>query len=167
MQKSIKKLMPSKIDVWSDFGVFCSENGGMFASTSHQNLSSQKMWKIAFGASPLVPNWVRGVEVGSKIRTKIDQKMRSTWEGILASIFDGFWWILGGKLGGKIEPRGIKNGIEKTMKKWRATRWPKSRNKTSERRLSPRVLVPGEVPPFKAGQSSGADAARPLASKVL
>ena len=42
--------------------------------------------------------------------------MKSTWEGILASIFVGVWWILGGKLGGKIEPRGIKNGIEKTMK---------------------------------------------------
>ena len=60
---------------------------------------------------------VRGVQVGSKNRLKIDQKMKSTWEGILASIFDGFWWILGSKLGGKIEPRGIKNGIEKTMKK--------------------------------------------------
>ena len=72
---------------------------------------------------------VSGVQVGSKNRAKIDQKMRSTWEGILASIFDGFWWILGGKLGGKIEPRGIKNGIEKTMKKWRTARWQKNRNK--------------------------------------
>jgi len=43
--------------------------------------------------------------------------MESTWEGILASIFDGFCWILGNKLGGKIEPRGFKHGIEKTMKK--------------------------------------------------
>ena len=25
--------------------------------------------------------------------------MKSTWEGILASIFNGFWWILGAKLG--------------------------------------------------------------------
>ena len=60
---------------------------------------------------------VPGVEVGSKNPSKNDKKMKSTWEGILASIFDGFWWVLGGKLGGKIEPRGIKNGIEKTMKK--------------------------------------------------
>ena len=60
---------------------------------------------------------VQVVQVGIKIRAKIDQKMRSRWEGLLASIFNGFWWILGGKLGGKIEPRGIKNGIEKTMKK--------------------------------------------------
>ena len=70
--------------------------------------------------------------------------MKSTWEGILASIFNGFWWILGGKLGGKIEPRGIKNGIEKTMKKRRATRWPKSRNKRLQRSRIPRALVPGE-----------------------
>ena len=38
---------------------------------------------------------------------KIDQKGRSTWEGILASIFDRCWWILGAKLGGKIEPRSV------------------------------------------------------------
>ena len=48
-----------------------------------------------------MPNWVRGVEAGSKIRTKINQKTRSTWEGIVVSIFGGFWWILGDKLGGK------------------------------------------------------------------
>ena len=87
---------------------------------------------------------VLGVEVGSKNPSKNDQKMKSTWEGILASIFNGFWWILGGKLGGKIEPRGIKNGIEKTMKKRRATRWPKSRNKRPQHRVTPGVLVPGE-----------------------
>ena len=41
--------------------------------------------------------------------------MKSTWEGILASIFHRFWWILGAKLGGKIEPRSIKNSIEKRL----------------------------------------------------
>ena len=87
---------------------------------------------------------VLGVEVGSKNPSKNDQKMKSTWEGILASIFGGIWWILGGKLGGKIEPRGIKNGSEKAMKKRRATRWPKSRNKRSQRQLTPGVLVLGE-----------------------
>ena len=56
-----------------------------------------------------------GVEVGSKNRSKIYQKRRSTWEGILTSIFHRFWWILGAKLGGKIEPRSIKNGIEKRL----------------------------------------------------
>ena len=33
---------------------------------------------------------VRGVQVGSKNQSKIDPKMRSTWEGILTSIFDRF-----------------------------------------------------------------------------
>jgi len=110
---------------------------------------------------------VPGVEVGSKNPSKNDQKMKSTWEGILASIFNGFWGILGGKLGGKIEPRGTKNGIEKTMKKWRATKWPKGRNTDPLHRFTPGNLVPGEVPPFKAGQSSGVPVTRRLASKVL
>ena len=43
--------------------------------------------------------------------------MSSTWEGILASIFKRFWWILGGKLGSKIEQKSIQEGIEKVMKK--------------------------------------------------
>ena len=34
--------------------------------------------------------------------------MKSTWEGILALFFHRFLWILGGKLGGKIEPRSTK-----------------------------------------------------------
>ena len=63
---------------------------------------------------------VLGVEVGSQIRLKIDQKLKSKLECLLASIFDGFWWILGGKLGRKIGPRAIKNGTEKRMKKWEA-----------------------------------------------
>ena len=33
---------------------------------------------------------ILGVEVGSKNQSKIDQKMKSRWEGILASIFLGF-----------------------------------------------------------------------------
>ena len=65
---------------------------------------------------------ILGVEVGSKNRLKIDQKMKSTWEGILALISHRSWWILGGKLGGKIEPRSTKNGIEKTTGKRKAAR---------------------------------------------
>ena len=60
---------------------------------------------------------VRGVQVGSKNRSKNYKGTKLTSEGILASIFDEFFWIWGGKLGGKIEPKSIKNGIEKTMKK--------------------------------------------------
>ena len=93
-------------------------------------------------------NEVQGVQVGSKKRSKIDQKMKSTWEGTLASIFYGFWWILGGKLGSKIEPRSIEKGIEKTMKKRRAPRWQKSRNKKLQLLAAEGFQDPGEVPPL-------------------
>ena len=46
--------------------------------------------------------------------------MESRWEGILASIFNGFWWILGAKLGPSWEgkssqdrPRQAKTGQDK------------------------------------------------------
>ena len=70
--------------------------------------------------------------------------MESRWEGILASIFDGFWSILGGKLGSKIEPRSIEKGIEKTMKKRRAPRWQKSRNKKLQLLAAEGFQDPGE-----------------------
>ena len=71
----------------------------------------------------------QGSKLGAKTHQKTIKKTKSTSAGILASIFDGFWWIWGSKLAGKIEPRGIKNGIEKTMKKWRTARWQKNRIK--------------------------------------
>ena len=42
--------------------------------------------------------------------------MESKMECILASIFDTFQLILGGKLGGKMEPKVIQKGIEKMIK---------------------------------------------------
>ena len=39
----------------------------------------------------------------------------------MASIFEQFWWILGSKLGSKIEQKSIPKGIEKVMKKRRST----------------------------------------------
>ena len=64
---------------------------------------------IDFGAI-----WVDfGRQVGFESQRKIDQKSNSTWEGILASIFERFCWILGGKLGSKIEQKSIQKGIEK------------------------------------------------------
>ena len=36
---------------------------------------------------------------------------------LLASIFGGFWWVLGAKLGWKIEPRAIKNRLKNESKK--------------------------------------------------
>ena len=65
-------------------------------------------------------------------------------DGILASIFLGFWSILGGKLGGKPEPRSTQKGIEKRCKKEEQLDCQKSRNKNPQPRHAPRVLGPGE-----------------------
>ena len=56
-------------------------------------------------------------EKSIKNLSKIDQKMESKMDCILASIFERFWWILGGKLGSKIEQKSIPKGIERVMKK--------------------------------------------------
>ncbi|MEC7567933.1 MAG: hypothetical protein VYA01_02860 [Bacteroidota bacterium] len=53
-----------------------------------------------------------GVEVGIKNQSKIHQKLKPNMDGLLASIFGGFWWVLGAKLGWKIEPRAIKNRLK-------------------------------------------------------
>ena len=65
-------------------------------------------------------------------------------ECILASIFERFWWILGGKLGSKIEQKSSQKGIEKRCKKEEQRDCQKSRNKSLQRRATPRVLGPGE-----------------------
>ena len=54
---------------------------------------------------------VLGVEVGTKNRSKTDQKMQSTWEGILASIFHRFSWIFGANL----EPCWLPKTIQKVI----------------------------------------------------
>jgi len=60
---------------------------------------------------------VRGVEVRRKINKKSIKKRKSTWEGILASIFLRFWWIFGAKLGGKMDSRSSQKCTEKRSKK--------------------------------------------------
>ena len=40
-------------------------------------------------------------------------------ECILTSIFGGFWWIFGAKLGWKINKKSIQKGIERTIEKRR------------------------------------------------
>ena len=50
-----------------------------------------------------MPNWVQGVQVETKHRPNIDGKMKSKMKCILTLILDTFQWILGGKLGGKID----------------------------------------------------------------
>ena len=58
-----------------------------------------------------------GVEVGSNNQSKIDCKIKPKMDCLLASIFDGFWWVLGGKLEWKIEPRAKKNQLNNASKK--------------------------------------------------
>ena len=82
-----------------DFG---REHEGKLASKSEPKSILALKRKNQLNVSPLVPNWVRRVEVGSKKRSKIDQNLKSKMGCLLASILDGFWWALGGKLGGKI-----------------------------------------------------------------
>ena len=107
--------MPLRIGFFKDFNGFWKQNGAMLASKIEQKsmLSSRGdfLKKPCFSIGKTMILKDLGVEVGSKNLSKIDQKRRSTCEGILASIFHRFWWILGAKLG------AIKNGIEKTMKR--------------------------------------------------
>jgi len=82
-----------------DFG---SQNGGKLAPKSDPKLMStskrqfSKKCRKTYGK--LMIFWFSGVEVGSKNGSKIDQKIGSTREGILASIFHRFWAIWGTKL---------------------------------------------------------------------
>ena len=57
------------------------------------------------------------VEVGIKNQSKILQQIKPKMDCLLASIFGGFWWVLGGKLGCKIEPREKKNRLKNASKK--------------------------------------------------
>ena len=50
-------------------------------------------------------------------------------DGILVSIFLGFWSILGSKLGGKLEPRSTQKGFEKRCETQQQPDCQKSRNK--------------------------------------
>ena len=121
MPKSHNFLMPLKIEFWWILG------GKMEASWHPNRIQNRSQLRKADFAKSVEKQTkktlffkVLGVEVGSQIRLKIGQKLKSKLECLLASIFDGFWWTLGGKLGRKIGPRAIKNGTEKRMKKWEA-----------------------------------------------
>ena len=60
--------------------------------------------------------YVFGVEVSTKNPSKINQKLKLKMDRLLASIFGGFWWIFGSKLGGKTEPRSIQKASKKRWK---------------------------------------------------
>ena len=97
-----------------DFGY---QNAAKLVPKWHQKSISTLKAENQLNVSWLAFSWLSGVEGGSKNRPKIDPKMESKMECILASIFERFCWILGAKLGGKIDQTSIKNHIEKTMQK--------------------------------------------------
>ncbi len=47
---------------------------------------------------------VQGPEVVSKNPSKIKEKLKSRWEGVLESLFHRFWWVWKVKLAGQTEP---------------------------------------------------------------
>ena len=124
-QKTTQKWSQDEKASWHrcllDFGGFLEAS---WEGKWSQDRSKKALKKRSFPLGKTMISRVQGVEVGGKNRCKIDKKMESRWEDILGSIFSGFWWIFGGKLGGKMEPRSIQEGIEKAMEKWKAPRWP-------------------------------------------
>ena len=59
---------------------------------------------------------VAHVEVEGQNLFKIDEKSKSKMGCVLATIFDGFWWVWGGKLASKIEPRSRKMAPKRHLK---------------------------------------------------
>ena len=88
------------------------------------NPNSILSWKCREAKSAFKTNrismilWVRRSQVGNQNRSKIDQNLKSKMECLLASIFNGFWWVLGANLGWKIDPRSIKNRSQRASEKW-------------------------------------------------
>ena len=87
MQKSIVFLMPLGVDLQLIFVDFCSQNKTKLGPKCNQKLISTLKAENQLNASRLAFSWLSGVEVGSKNRPKIDPKMESKMECILASIF--------------------------------------------------------------------------------
>ena len=83
-----------------DFGWL---NGTKLGPRWDQKSISQKTWKNAFGASPLVPNWVHGVQVGSKKQPQIDPKTEFKKECPLDTSFYEFGLVLAPKLDAQIQ----------------------------------------------------------------
>ena len=98
MQKSIKKLMPSKIDVWSDVGGFLERTwrhvGTKINEKSMQNarsdflinraLAAAGAWSVRFWGSKL------GAKTHQKTIKKWSQHGKASWHRFLMD-FGGFW----------------------------------------------------------------------------
>ena len=65
---------------------------------------------------------ILGVKVESQNRAKMNPNISCNIKCIMASIFGGFGSIFGPKLGWKNDPTSMEKGVEKTIRKRRATR---------------------------------------------
>ena len=70
--------------------------------------------------------------------------MKCKLVGVLMSIFNYFWSILGAKLGSKIDEKSIQNVLKKVMEKGLRRRWVKKRILNPGHRGKPSIQVPGE-----------------------
>ena len=95
-------------------------NGAKLAPESHQkSIPTSKgdvLKKLRFSIRKTILVNALEIKVGTKNQSQIDQKMRSTAEGLLASIFEGFWWILELNLGAKIQRKSLSKWILKRSK---------------------------------------------------
>ena len=123
IQKSIIFWMPLGIDFCVDFCGFGVPKWSQVGTKMGSNKISQKTRKNAFGASPLVPNWVQGSKLGAKIdqtstkldhkSTKNDVKLRAGPPEAPQRLSEGsrerkdeiFWWSRGTKIGQKTEEK--------------------------------------------------------------
>ena len=140
--------MPLRAGFLKDFGGF---GGAKWRHVGLQNRTkfdvifrSEFLKKPCLSAGKTMILKVLGVEVGTKNRSKIYEKMKSSWEGILASIFHGFFVDFGGKvgakLGSKIDEKSIQKGIEKQMRKRRRKSRQRSASWAVLARKEPRTL---------------------------
>ena len=123
MQKSIKNSMPSKFQFWSNFDRFLEGKwrhvGTKIESKIDVNFERPILQKVLKNKWMFIDFYGFGGRSWHQNSIKIDQKLKPKMDCLLASIFDGFWWVLGAKLGGKIEPRAIENRLKNTSKMMR------------------------------------------------
>ena len=98
MQKSIKKLMPSKIDFWNDFGGFLGRKwrhvGTNIDEKSMQNAKSDFLINRALAAAGAWFLRFQGSKLGAKTNQKTIKKWsqhgKASWHRFFMD-FGGFW----------------------------------------------------------------------------
>ena len=119
-RKSIKFSVPLGIDLFFDFDGFSMENEAKLVPKSDQKSISTSEGR--FCKKPYKTNgflmifWFSGTEVGTKNRSKIDQKLKPKMDCLLASIFGGFWCQLGSILAPQIDQNSPKIRSQKAQK---------------------------------------------------